>query len=243
MGGQQLLEPRADSAKSYSRVIVCLAISFKPPSGRCVAGRELGARGFGNWIRPVSPGPEGTLTAREFRYTGGEEPRVLDLIDIPFLRPKPRSHQTENQLIEAGRWIKRGQMPLRDIHQVVEDCDSIWTNGYDTSKGRNDCIRAEDAVALSNSLMLIKPDHLRVNVGIEWPGMEYARETVRGIFWYGKEPYNLKVTDPVADKKFRALGHGEHPVEGAFLTISLTDAYRDGRCHKLIAAIIGGQLK
>jgi hypothetical protein len=35
----------------YTKTIVCLANSRKPPSGRCIAGREVTQTGFGNWIR------------------------------------------------------------------------------------------------------------------------------------------------------------------------------------------------
>ena len=78
--------------------IVCLANS-KKMSGRCVAGREVGASGPGPWVRPVTSRPSEELSEIERMYEDGSEPRLLDVIDVPLLQHRPHACQTENWLL------------------------------------------------------------------------------------------------------------------------------------------------
>jgi hypothetical protein len=48
----------------------------------------------------------------------------------------------------------------------------------------------------------------------------------------------MSVTDPVLLKGFILKQEGEYPYEDVYLCLSLTQPYRDGRCHKLVAAVI-----
>jgi len=87
---------------NYTKTIVCLANSRKPPSGRCIAGKEILESGYGGWIRPVSARPSAEVSEEERRYKDGRDPRVLDIIVVPMIAPAPSLHQTENHIIDGG---------------------------------------------------------------------------------------------------------------------------------------------
>ena len=121
--------------------IVCLANSYKPPNGRCFAGREVVGAGFGGWIRPVSPRPTAEVSFSEYRYENNSSPKLLDIIDIPWLNPDPRHHQTENHVIDAGRWVRVGELPFNAIGQLVDCPAALWINSDHTKGGGcYDCI-------------------------------------------------------------------------------------------------------
>ena len=101
---------------SYTKTIVCLANSRKPPSGRCVAGREVASSGFGVWIRPVSARPTQEISEEERRYQNGTDPKVLDIITISMSGAQPQHHQQENHLVDDGYyWTKSGTVSWRDL--------------------------------------------------------------------------------------------------------------------------------
>jgi hypothetical protein len=101
-----------------------LANSRKPPSGRCVAGREVSGANFGAWIRPVSERPSQEISEEERRYGDGRDPALLDVIEVPFKRRQPTHHQTENHVIDdSNYWKKRGTVSWRTLKFAVE---TVW---------------------------------------------------------------------------------------------------------------------
>src|SRR5271168_4579757 len=113
----------------YKKTIVCLANSYKPPNGRCIAGREVLTNGFGGWIRPVSDRETAEVLFAEYRYQNNQAPQLLDIVEIPLQRAQPIHHQTENHVIDASsRWEKKGQLKWNQLESIRDRPASLWIN-------------------------------------------------------------------------------------------------------------------
>lgn len=220
---------------AYAKTIVCLASSLMR-GGRLIAGKD----DDGVWIRPISVRPTTELAASEYTYADGTAPELLDLVEIEFEKPAPRAHQTENHVIAAERWRKRGTLAYRDLAGLVDSDLPIWGSGDQTPGGINDCTAAQVAAKYDHSLCLVKPMNLHVRVGVE--GRIYQKLTVRAFFTHRGADYALEVTDPTAETAFWQRGIGNYRLD-AYVCISLTaPGERDDRCHKLAAALVSEEL-
>lgn len=216
--------------------IVCLANSRKL-SGRCIAGRVWDGKKAGEWVRPVSARPEEEVSEYEREYEDGSDPRVLDVIDVPLLKAKPKHCQQENWLLDPEvYWKKVGRLEWKQVVALAEDPARVWVNESSTWNGRNDQISLETAKKLKSSLVLIHVKALRLRVFR--PGADFGSNKVRvqGQFKHRGEDYWLWVTDPV-ERTYKAKGEGEYAIGECCLTISIGEPYK-GNCYKLIAAII-----
>lgn len=226
---------------NYVKRIVCLANSRKH-SGRCIAGKEVLRRGYGPWIRPISARPSAEVSEEERRYENGRDPRVLDIIDIPMIAAAPVLHQTENHVIDAERyWTKTSKLPWADLKHLVDNPAMLWSNGDSTYYGLNDRVRLEAASKLTSSLLLIAPEALTVSVQTEGAEFGNPKRRVRAHFKHQEISYILVVTDPVAERSFLGKGNGDYPLADTYLCVSLGEAYTDGCCYKLVAAVISPQ--
>jgi hypothetical protein len=221
----------------YNKTIVCLANSYKPPNGRCIAGREVIANGYGGWIRPVSDRETAEVSLSEYRYENNQSPQVLHIIEIPLLRPQPVHHQTENHVIDATRrWTKKGQLAWIMLETLRDRPASLWINSDSTTTGTFDRISQAEAATVHDSLVLVKPEDFAVEVGRNyWTG----RNSFRGTFRYNGTYHNLSITDPVVRDVFGKKEQGHYPLNDVYLCISLTEPFEhDDKCHKLVAAVI-----
>lgn len=222
---------------AYVKRIVCLANSYKPPHGRCVAGREILGPWFAGWIRPVSDRPAGELSLAEYCCDGGAIPKPLDIIDIPLQKHDPRHHQTENHVIAPGFWKKVGELARHDLYRLADYPGTLWINGSHTrGPGSNDCVDAMEATKLTNSLVLLEPDDFHIEIG---PNYWSGKKTFRAGFNHNRIHYNLSVTDPAVREEYADREDGFYPMDGVYICVSLTEPYeQDDRCHKLVAAVI-----
>lgn len=225
---------------SYVKRIVCLANSYKPPDGRCIAGIEiLGDGKFGGWIRPISARDTAEVSYDEYKYQGGNAPKLLDIIDVPLLKAAPHKHQTENHILDpTSWWVKQGEMAWDDLALIRQRPESMWINSDHTRAGCYDCMSATEAETLKSSLLIIKKKAFSVEVGSStWGGR--TKRIYRGEFKYKGTRHNFSLTDPVARRAFSNKQEGSYPLSDVYLCVSLTERYKeDGRCHKLVAAII-----
>jgi hypothetical protein len=150
---------------STIKQIVCLANSRKI-SGRCVAGRELLQEGLlGPWIRPVSARGDGEVSLLERRYQDGQDPRLLEIINIPLLAPKSEPNQPENWLLDPNYyWQKVGEFARDSLQLLADVTGTLWANDRSTYNGLNDFTSIDEANASSGSLKLIPVSGLQLSV-------------------------------------------------------------------------------
>ena len=224
----------------YSKTIVCLANSRKL-NGRCVAGREWDGKAFGKWIRPVSSSQTGELASERY-YKDGNDPKLLDIIEIPLIEPLPHGYQTENHVVNPReRWDNQGAITLGQLLPAVENiAGPLWLNGDSTSNGVNDKIAEAAAATLKNSLVLIQPARLTMTIDTEGADFGNPRRRVRGEFSLAGQRYVLGVTDPIIEKEFRAKSDGYSRVSNSpILCVSLSEIFEKQKaCYKLIAGVI-----
>jgi hypothetical protein len=187
----------------------------------------------------VSARQSAEISEEERRYQNGASPKVLDIIDVPMIAPTPNLYQVENFVIDAERyWTKQGELTWPDLKPLLDRPASLWSIGDSTYHGSNDRMKLPIACKYNYSLVLMHPDALTVHVVTEGAEFSNPRRRVRAEFRYQGVLYGLIVTDPVAERAFLGKDDGEYPLTDTYLCISLGEAYTDGYCYKLVAAVI-----
>lgn len=224
----------------YQRRIVCLANSKKPPSGRCVAGKEIDGPRAGQWVRPVSARAGQEVSEDERRYENGRRAQLLDIINLPLINPQPEVHQTENHVLDPDTcWVPLGKATWGQVNQLVDAYDAnFWQPAESTHHGIDDKISELIAPSIRSSLKLIRPEHFELVVQRE-SGYEGrpARKRVRGRFQYHGRIYMLSVTDPWIDDDYLTRDEGTFEIENALLCISLAGVW-NGYAFRLVASVI-----
>ena len=219
------------------KCIACLANSRKL-HGRCVAGREWLDGRPGRWIRPVSDRAGREVSEYERQFEDGSDPRVLDVIDVPVLEPRPEGFQSENWLLDPEYyWEKAGRVSWFDLPALADRVAPLWIDGHSTYHGLDDKIPLELAGSARGSLRLIHVDGLQLSVFKPGEAFGNMKRRVQGHFMHAGRRYALWVTDPVYERRYLAKLDGDYQIGECFLTISLGEPY-GGAIYKLIAAVI-----
>ncbi|MGW1016174.1 dual OB domain-containing protein [Streptomyces niveus] len=216
------------------KTLVCLANSRKL-LGRCVAG--MVDDDSGEWVRPVSARLSREVSDKERRYKDGTDPRVLDIVEVPLLRPLPHDFQSENWLLDPNYyWKKAGTIGWRGLLALEQRPSSLWINRSSTYHGNNDRIPDEEADTLSDSLKLIRVTDLVLQVHA--PGAMFGdqKRVLRAHFSHARHSYIMRVTDPECEQEYLAKPDGVYRLGESFLTVSLGEPY-EGYVYKLVAAI------
>lgn len=217
--------------------IVCLANSRKL-SGRCIAGIELSGTQRLGWIRPVSAREHEEVSEHERQYEDGADPRVLDAMDVPLIKPLPKAYQQENWLLEPDYyWKKSGRVSSSELAPLVDPVESLWIDGDHTKNGRNDRISLDRVAELTSSLRLISVKLLTLSVFTPGEAFGNPKRRVQGRFVHHGTHYKLWVTDPAYECAYLLKPDGNYEIGESFLTVSLGEPH-NGACYKLVAAII-----
>jgi hypothetical protein len=225
----------------YTKTIVCLANSRKL-TGRCVAGKEWDGCRPGAWCRPVSSRERGELTAERWYARSWRDPRLLDLIQVCLVQPRPSGCQTENHLVDSAvKWRLVGRVPPQSLLASLDHPKGpLWVNGESTSAGLNDRVHAALAERQPNSLVLVQPELLVIRINTEAANTEHARRRVRGQFSLAGYDYSLSITDPVIEEPLLRQADGfSAELQRPILCISLSEKFvAQNACYKLIAGVI-----
>jgi hypothetical protein len=210
--------------------LLCLANSRKLGNS-CVAGINLGN---GEWLRPVNEGG-GALLQSDIRFEDKSSPQLLDIIEIPVLRPEPLYYQPENWIIDKEYyWIKIGNKDISVLNRYIDQDEYVLRNQFDRIRSRE---LKENPIARSLALIKIRSITFRKTRSAG------KRAQVRAMFQYNKNDYDLVVTDRQWEARFFQPNGPfwemrDYPFEGTFyLVISLGETY-GGYHYKLVVAVI-----
>ncbi len=209
--------------------IICLANSRKL-QGRCVAGKEIENY---KWIRPISSYTEhGELSIQEITCDDNKQVKILDIIDIPILKPVPEYYQPENILIDVQPWKKVGEYPYDKLNELLDRPENIWMLNQPDPYDRisDDYLRDNP---IDSSLLLIQPQEIILKTEIS-----FGRKKLRALFSYNDIEFNLGVTDIEYENLYLNRVPGDYPLNNnIYLVLSLGGPYQ-GYCYKLVVSII-----
>ena len=178
------------------------------------------------------------MSEYERQYEDGSDPRVLDIVDVPVLEPKPHEFQSENWLLDPRYyWSKAGASSPLDMERLLDPIDGLWINGYHTFNGSNDKVPEELMEGVSDSLRLIGVDALELRVFAPGEAFGNAKRRVQARFDHAGIDYALWVTDPGYERAYLSKRDGSYELGACFLAVSLGEPY-EGSCYKLVAAIV-----
>lgn len=233
--------------------IVILANSIKNQN-RCIAGRELwfsrGVHRLGPWVRPVTAVGKGEIAMDQSALPDGSQPAIMDIIDVPVLEHANDPTQPENWRLATDKpWRRVTTVPAVPLQLLREEPANLWIEfNQDTDRISAAAVAAG---GISASLFLIQPRKFRLVARIERDG-PYGKEhrRRRAVFEFGRERYNLSVTDPTVDARyfdpFPTLKEGPRKIElpcgdNCLLCVSRTPVYDDGCHYKVVATVIEGK--
>ncbi len=222
---------------AYMKTIICLANSRKI-SGRCVAGKEYQGERFRNWVRPISARPTGELSEDDRRFQNGACAKLLDIVLIPMIEPRPHDYQVENHLInDRFYWSFVRKGTWADVQACLDrEQGPLWTNHSSSYNGCCDRVAEGEAAEFRSSLKLVEVSDLLIEVATEGAEFNNAKRRVRGHFSLNGTHYKLSITDPIVERRYLEGPNGNFNVGRAALSISLGELYA-GYTYKLIAAV------
>lgn len=204
--------------------IICLANS-KKNGDRCIAGINICT---GKWIRPVSGLKDGRIPVNRC-LVNGEEPQLLDILDIPF-RQEGFASECENLPILTGEWEKIGKVVANSLLKYCET--EIFYSQYPEKVPKSflDSLHFEKKRTLQLIRATVK--QIRKNKYQKWEA---------SLLICNQKVFRAKITDlAMIDKLNQGLDLNN---KECLFTISLAQPWRKNdfdelSCWKLIAGVI-----
>lgn len=206
--------------------IICLANSIKRQE-RCIAGINPET---GKWIRPIYKNySDNGRVPRKIRLINGEEPALLDILDIPLEDSGlDFGFESENRNIAQGQWRKLGQVSPQDVLHFASRNSLILHNlsRYVTVQYLQSLLPQQ-----RKTLQLVYVDQLLISSD------QRAKLIVNNTCLLER----IKITDPILLNK---LCSGYQVSASCLVTISLSmpfrpdDSWEVDPCWKLVAGVI-----
>jgi 4-hydroxy-tetrahydrodipicolinate reductase len=176
---------------------------------------------------------------------GGGEAQPLQVVRIPFDKPRPMLHHPEDWLIKPDSWVLSEPLVTPEQTRTLQDCLALGPEilGDTTDKIPYPPIGAPP---LEASLALVQPQNLRFVVK---ESKKPGEKRIRVNFELQDASYNLALTDIEWTENLQEQEFGEYslldlgfdPEAPFLLTISLSEPFQTGtgvnHCYKLVAAI------
>jgi hypothetical protein len=210
--------------------IICLANALKY-GDRCIAGIDPTT---GEWIRPISGLADGRITP-EMRLIDGQEPALLDVLEIPL--GEPNLTELENRSLLPGVWKRVGQVAPSEVLPYCSHDSEILHNSekYVTVTVLNALPLSEkrtvQLVYAQEFLVSSKP---KVEGGRSWKGSLVTKT--------GQTLKSAIITDPVLIDRLESDNFLQTP---CLVTVSLGMPHRpttgwqgDDPCWKLITGAV-----
>ena len=217
----------------YKKMV--LLTKSKKLNGYCVTGVDLEN---GKWIRLMQPG-EPSVSPHDFRYDDGDEPEVLDIIEVDLLESFSTELQPENIVFNPTKIVKCNYNDLSFVNARLnsdyDEHDYVYYNRYPKLL---DSMLPRAAKENPYSLMIIEPErisfrknnHKRMEADFCWKGTEYKG------FRVTDENFKRIFLDRETTDVFRL----DRPV---YIVVSLGEAFvnpasGNTEYYKLVSAVI-----
>lgn len=212
--------------------IICLANSWKH-GDRCIAGINPQN---GRWVRPISDLDDGRIP-RSMRLLDGQEPRLLDIINIPLGDTgNDFGFESENLSVLPGQWKKQGEVTAKEM---LKYCQSDQYLLHNSKKYVTVSELKRKPFSLRKTIELVHVTEFSIETKQRDVGINQYKGSITSV--HGQRLKNLGITDPLFVQK---LDRGDQPVVPCLVTLSLSMPHRppnwegDDPCWKLIAAVI-----
>ena len=192
----------------------------------CVAGIDLKTN---KWIRLVKndnehDGALGDIDMICDDYTIAD---VQDVVKVPIAKEIPNGCQTENNLIDRGKWQKLGKMSLKKIvfNTIPIDEPYVFCDNQC-------CLDANSIQNIDYSLQIAKAENLKIYYKVK----EDGSIKVKADFLNNSNTYSMiSVTDTKICKKIET--QKEIFINKAYIIVSLPKNAYEGFYYKFIAQI------